>query len=568
MRSRRLSRPGSITEFLAVTAVTSDEIVAPGELWHQAVLLRKIVRMSDRHHHFHSESSSARSSKEDPSFREAASSTVGPLPGPSSLAAGDEEDGGPHEDGAPPRVPPPLKDWGAKRSYLRNSAYFDAIQQLEPEISTCDSNWAAASRRPTAWPVDGSDRRTAESFDETSAAARLGSVVRRASEWVGTSIARFASTESSSSLHRRGSHGHARMASPVAARRATTKDGRPKPAHKSASWKARSGQELNFVALTNPHVRYNSVSARLFGFLARPERLLEGLFLTVVGILSALLALLINLVVRFVRPLRYRLAELAAVAVANVLELDLSSDALRALGLPAYLALGCVFAAIALAATIEPKAPPRPPPKEAGPTDARASPDFTPPPPPPKPPLWRRYGSRHAVGSGIPEMKAILTGYWLPRYLTPRVLGAKVVGLTAALAAEYMIGREGPMVHLTAILSILVMKLPLFADAFDEDHTLKRSMLAAACAVGVVSTFGTPIGGVLFSVEVTSTYFLVGNLWKCFYGAICAVVMFQLMADNELVTDVPSSIKYLRTPRAAAASALCVPRRPRALCPS
>ena len=495
--------------------------------------------MSDRH--FHSESSSARSSKEDPSFREAASSTVG---GPSSLAAGDEEDGGPHEDGAPPRVPPPLKDWGAKRSYLRNSAYFDAIQQPQPDISTCDSNWAAASRRPTAWPVDGSDRRTAESFDETSAAARLGSVVRRASEWVGTSIARFASTESSSSLHRRGSHGHARMASPVAARRATTKDGRPKPAHKSASWKARSGQELNFVALTNPHVRYNSVSARLFGFLARPERLLEGLFLTVVGILSALLALLINLVVRFVRPLRYRLAELAAVAVANVLELDLSSDALRALGLPAYLALGCVFAAIALAATIEPKAPPRPPPKESGPTDARASPDFTPPPPPPKPPLWRRYGSRHAVGSGIPEMKAILTGYWLPRYLTPRVLGAKVVGLTAALAAEYMIGREGPMVHLTAILSILVMKLPLFADAFDEDHTLKRSMLAAACAVGVVSTFGTPIGGVLFSVEVTSTYFLVGNLWKCFYGAICAVVMFQLMADNELVTDVPSSIKY------------------------
>ena len=502
--------------------------------------------MSDRHY-FHSESSSTRSSKEDPSFREAASSTVEPMPGPSSLAAGDEEDGGPHEDGAPPRVPPPHKDWGAKRSYLRNSAYFDAIQQLEPEISTCDSNWAASSRRPTAWPVDGqlpSDRRTAESFDETSAAARLGSVVRRASEWVGTSIARFASTESSSSLHRRGSHGHARMASPVAARRAISKDGRPKPAHKSASWKARSGQELNFVALTNPHVRYNSVSARLFGFLARPERLLEGLFLTVVGILSALLALLINLVVRFVRPLRYRLAELAAVAVANVLELDLSSDALRALGLPAYLALGCVFAAIALAATIEPKAPPRPPPKEGGPTDARASPDFTPPPPPPKPPLWRRYGSRHAVGSGIPEMKAILTGYWLPRYLTPRVLGAKVVGLTAALAAEYMIGREGPMVHLTAILSILVMKLPLFADAFDEDHTLKRSMLAAACAVGVVSTFGTPIGGVLFSVEVTSTYFLVGNLWKCFYGAICAVVMFQLMADNELVTDVPSSIKY------------------------
>ena len=245
--------------------------------------------------------------------------------------------------------------------------------------------------------MDGSDRRTAESFDETSAAARLGSVVRRASEWVGTSIARFASTESSSSLHRRGSHGHARMASPVA-RGATTKDGRPKPAHKSASWKARSGQELNFVALTNPHVRYNSVSARLFGFLARPERLLEGLFLTVVGILSALLALLINLVVRFVRPLRYRLAELAAVAVANVLELDLSSDALRArparvprawLRLRRDRARRDDRAEGAAAAAAQ----------GGGPTDA-ASPDFTPPPPPPKPPLWRRHARATRWGLG------------------------------------------------------------------------------------------------------------------------------------------------------------------------
>ena len=46
------------------------------------------------------------------------------------------------------------------------------------------------------------------------------------------------------------------------------------------------------------------------------------------------------------------------------------------------------------------------------------------------------------------------------------------------------------------------MKLSPFADAIDTDHTRKRSILAAACAVGVVGTFGTPIGGVLFSVEV------------------------------------------------------------------
>ena len=64
--------------------------------------------------------------------------------------------------------------------------------------------------------------------------------------------------------------------------------------------------------------------------------------------------------------------------------------------------------------------------------------------------------------------------------------------------------------------------------SMQEHHARKRSMLAAACAVGVVATFGTPIGGVLFSVEVTAVYYLVGNLWKAFVGAIAAVVFFQV----------------------------------------
>ena len=55
---------------------------------------------------------------------------------------------------------------------------------------------------------------------------------------------------------------------------------------------------------------------------------------------------------------------------------------------------------------------------------------------------------------------------------------------------------------MSATLSVLLMKLPPFSGFLDTDHTRKRSILAAACAVGVVGTFGTPIGGVLFSVEV------------------------------------------------------------------
>lgn len=42
-------------------------------------------------------------------------------------------------------------------------------------------------------------------------------------------------------------------------------------------------------------------------------------------------------------------------------------------------------------------------------------------------------------------------------------------------------------------------------------------MLTAAVASGVTATFGAPIGGVLFSIEVSSTYYMVSNLWKAFF---------------------------------------------------
>ena len=73
--------------------------------------------------------------------------------------------------------------------------------------------------------------------------------------------------------------------------------------------------------------------------------------------------------------------------------------------------------------------------------------------------------------------------------------------------------------------------------------------MAAACAVGVSCNFAAPIGGlylilnvyslivliifcigVLFSIEVTATYFAVRNYWRGFFGAVCGAFLFRLMA--------------------------------------
>lgn len=124
--------------------------------------------------------------------------------------------------------------------------------------------------------------------------------------------------------------------------------------------------------------------------------------------------------------------------------------------------------------------------------------------------------SKDAEGSGIPELKSILAGVNIYRYLSFQTLIGKIIGLTAGLAAGLSIGKEGPFVHLAGGVTNKLCKLKVFSD-IGNNHSLKKQMLAAAVAVGVTATFGAPIGGVLFSIEVTSTYYFVSNLWKTFF---------------------------------------------------
>lgn len=135
------------------------------------------------------------------------------------------------------------------------------------------------------------------------------------------------------------------------------------------------------------------------------------------------------------------------------------------------------------------------------------------------------YISKDAEGSGIPEMKSILAGVNIYRYLSFQTLIGKIIGLTAALSAGLSIGKEGPFVHLAGGVTNKLCKLRFFQD-IQNNHSLKKQMLAAAVAAGVTATFGAPIGGVLFSIEVTSTYYFVSNLWKGFFcSCICVVLL-------------------------------------------
>ncbi|XP_018021412.1 chloride channel protein 2 [Hyalella azteca] len=135
-----------------------------------------------------------------------------------------------------------------------------------------------------------------------------------------------------------------------------------------------------------------------------------------------------------------------------------------------------------------------------------------------------------SIGSGIPEMKTIMRGVVLKEYLTWRTLVAKVVGLTATLGSGLPLGKEGPFVHIASIVAALLTRVVSTFMGMYQNEYRKTEMLAAAFAVGVACSFAAPIGGVLFSIEVTSVYFAVRNYWRGFFAAVSGAVMFRLLA--------------------------------------
>jgi chloride channel 2 len=138
-----------------------------------------------------------------------------------------------------------------------------------------------------------------------------------------------------------------------------------------------------------------------------------------------------------------------------------------------------------------------------------------------------------AAGSGIPEMKAVLAGIDIPNFLSKRTLFAKVCGCVLAIGANLPVGKEGPFVHASAILAHQLLGLRRF-HRLNQIPEARNLMLSAACAVGVSSAFGAPIGGVLFSVEATHSYYISEHYWPAFFCAVVAATFVRALNFEEI----------------------------------
>jgi chloride channel 3/4/5 len=137
--------------------------------------------------------------------------------------------------------------------------------------------------------------------------------------------------------------------------------------------------------------------------------------------------------------------------------------------------------------------------------------------------LVNRY-SLYAKQSGIPEIKTVLGGFVIRRFLGAWTLIVKSLGLCLAVASGMWLGKEGPLVHVACCCANLFMKL---FDGINGNEARKRETLSAAAASGIAVAFGSPIGGVLFSLEQLSYYFPDKTMWASFVCAMVATITLQ-----------------------------------------
>jgi len=103
-----------------------------------------------------------------------------------------------------------------------------------------------------------------------------------------------------------------------------------------------------------------------------------------------------------------------------------------------------------------------------------------------------------------------------------------MIGLVGGLIAGLPIGREGPFIHMSACIASKLAKMKCFED-IEKNQALKRTMYSAAVAAGMTAAFGAPMGAIMFSIEVSTTYYMVSNLFKGFFCVSFSILLYKVL---------------------------------------
>lgn len=150
----------------------------------------------------------------------------------------------------------------------------------------------------------------------------------------------------------------------------------------------------------------------------------------------------------------------------------------------------------------------------------------------------------YAAGSGISEIKCIIAGFVMKGFLGFWTLLIKSICLPLAIASGLSVGKEGPSVHYAVCTGNVISR---FFDKYKRNAAKTREILSACAAAGVAVAFGSPIGGVLFSLEEMSSYFPLKTMWRSYFCALVATAVLAAMNPFRTGQLVMFEVRYDRS---------------------
>ncbi|XP_019643781.1 PREDICTED: H(+)/Cl(-) exchange transporter 7-like [Branchiostoma belcheri] len=159
------------------------------------------------------------------------------------------------------------------------------------------------------------------------------------------------------------------------------------------------------------------------------------------------------------------------------------------------------------------------------------------------------YGEPVAAGSGIPQIKCYLNGVKVPHVVRIKTLISKVLGVVFSVAGGLAVGKEGPMIHSGAVIAAGVSQG--MSTSFKKDFkifryfrtdTEKRDFVSGGAAAGVSAAFGAPVGGVLFSLEEGASFWNQALTWRIFFCSV--TTLFTLNIVLSIYFGRPGELAY------------------------
>lgn len=148
-----------------------------------------------------------------------------------------------------------------------------------------------------------------------------------------------------------------------------------------------------------------------------------------------------------------------------------------------------------------------------------------------------------STGSGIPQVKGQLLGYFKPDWFS--TAWAKFVGGTLAMFAGLSLGREGPSIQLGAAMG------QAFGQRFSSTERHHRLLIASGASAGLSAAFNAPLSGIMFTLEEVFKYFSPLILLTCMSSAIMADAVSRIIFgpasifDFQIVSSFPLSDYWL-----------------------